>query len=848
MPDRHGIPGLLYALIQDLRHATRAMARQRLFAVLAVGSLGLGIGVNMAIHSLFHHAVLRPLPVAAPQQLVNLVASGPKPGMTSTNSSGWREAIFSYPMARDLQAAAARSSQFTGLAAHRGFPTNIALGDRTISGSGMLVSGNYFDVLGLQPALGRLLQGHDDAAAGAGRVAVLGWDYWRNVLGGDPGVLGRDIRVNGESLRIVGVAPQGFGGTTFGIAPQVFAPISLRWLLQPSMPKDEADRRSWWVYLFGRLAPGVDAAAARDALNGTYAALLRDVELPQQHGLDEAQQIAFGDSRLDLLPGARGQSNTARDLRMPLLLLQAAAALVLLVACLNLANLMLARAIARAPELALRASLGASRARLSRQLVAESLLLAVIGLLLAVPIANLTMHALVAALPNGDVFTGGLALRPATFAFSIILTLAALLVFGAMPALGAGSHAPAAALRGDSTQSTTSRPATRLRAGLVILQTALSMATLVIAGLFAQSLYHLDREPLGVQAGSIATLSIFPGRSGYPRERTGQLIEQLGERLAALPGVQSGAFAMVPLFSDDSWETGVRVEGVAPSAEGESSSFNAVGEDFFATLGIPLLAGRAFDRADVAGSPRVAIVSSGFAHRFGLGANPLGRRISLDGEGPFDIEVVGVVADSKAVNVRTDEPLRVYVPRRQQPQVTEATWYLRTHGDPAILLPAMRAAVAAVDPQLPVDRLQTLPATIAQNLAAERFLGTLAAAAAVLATALAALGLFGIVTYALSRRRRELGLRLALGAPPPRLVRMLLGQVGRLGAVGIVVGAGLALATGRLAQAMLFGVGGSDPLTMVVAALTLVAVGALATALPALRVRRIDPAVALRDE
>ena len=839
---------MLSAVVQDLRHAVRAMARQRLFAVLAVASLGLGIGVNMAIHALFHQALLKPLPVAAPQLLVNLVASGPKPGMTSTNSAGWREAIFSYPMARDLQAAATQSGMFSGVAAHRGFPTNIALGDRTVSGSGMLVSGNYFDVLGLQPALGRLLQVHDDGAAGAGRVAVLGWDYWHNVLGGDPDMIGRDIRINGESLRIVGVAPQGFSGTTFGIAPQVFAPISLRWLLQPTMPKDEADRRSWWVYLFGRLAPGVDAAPARDALNGPYVALLRDVELPQHRGLDEAKQAAFRDSRIDLLPGARGQSNTARDLRTPLLLLQAAAVLVLLVACLNLANLMLARAIARAPELALRVSLGASRARLSRQLLAESLVLAVIGLLLALPIADLGMLALVAVLPNGDVFAHGLALRPATFAFSVVLTLAALLVFGAMPALGAASRAPAAALRGDSTQATSSRPAARLRAGLVILQTALSMATLAIAGLFAQSLYHLDREPLGVEAESIATLSVFPGRSGYSRERTEQLIEQLGERLAALPGVQSGAYAMVPLFSDDSWETSVRVEGLASSADADASSFNAVDEGFFTTLGIPLLAGRAFDRADVVGSPRVAIVSAGFAERFGLGANPLGRRISLQGEGPFEIEIVGVVADSKAVNVRTDEPLRVYVPRRQQPTITEGTWYLRTGGDPAALLPSMRAAVAAVDPQLPVDRLQTLSATIAHNLAAERFLGTLAAAAAVLATALAALGLFGIVTYALSRRRRELGLRLALGAQPLRLARMLLGQVGRLGTIGILVGAGLAVVMGRFAQAMLFGVGGSDPLTLVVAATALLVVGALATALPALRVRRIDPAVALRDE
>ena len=836
------------AWFHDIRHALRVLSRQRLFSVLAITGLGIGLGLNMAIHSLFHQAVLKPLPASAPQQLVNLVASGPKNGSTSTNRAGAREAIFSYPMARDLQRAAADSETFTGLAAHRAFPTNIALGENTISGSGMLVSGNYFDVLGLRPALGRLLQAQDDTAAGAGRVAVLAWDYWRNALGGDPGVLDRDLRVNGESLRIVGVAPQGFAGTTFGVAPQVFVPISLRWLLQPGMPKDEDNRRSWWVYLFGRLAPGIAPAQARDALNLTYAALLRDVELPLQQGLDDATKAGFLGGRIALEAGARGQSNSAREMRTPLLLLQAAAGLVLLITCLNLANLLVARGIGRASELALRVSIGASRARIARQLLAESLVLAFGGLLLAVPVADLAMRALVAVLPSGEMFAGALALRPATFAFAAVLTLAALLLSGALPAFNAASLSPAPALRGDSTQATSSRGAVRLRGGLVILQTALSMATLAMAGLFAQSLYHLEHESLGVRAESIAGLSIFPGRSGYTTAQTNQLLDELGRRLATLPGVEAGSFSRVPLFSNDIWQSSVRVEGVASQPDGESPLYNAVDEGYFATLGVPLLAGRAFNEADAAGASRVAVVSRGFARRFGLEGDVLGRRISFSDDGPLDIEIVGIVADSKVSGVRADEPAQVYVPRRQEKRISDGSWYLRTRGDPAALLPAMRAAVAALDPQLPVHDLRTLPQTIARNLAVERFVGALAAAFAVLATALAALGLFGVVSYTLSRRRRELGLRLALGAAPLRLVRMLLAQVGRLGAVGVLLGIGLAVACGRLAQSLLFGVHGGDPLTLLLAVVALVAVGAAATAMPALRVRHMDPAAALRDE
>jgi predicted permease len=835
------------AWIHDTRHALRTLSRQPLFTAFAVLGLGFGIGVTLAIHSLFYQAVLRPLPAYAPQQIVNLVASGIKEGPTSTSRAGWRDAIFSYPKFRDLQQVATQSRAFTGIAAHRSFRTNVALGDRTMSGTGMLVSGNYFGTLGLAPAIGRLLQEADDEPAGASLVAVLAYDYWRNTLGGDPRVLDRDLRVNGLSLRIVGVAPQGFAGTTFGITPQVYVPIGLRWQLQPELPDDHADRRSWWVYLFGRLAPGVTAGQARDALNGPYAAMLRDIELPLQQGLDANRRMTFLAGRIALEPGLRGQSDLSHELRTPMLMLLASGGLILLVACLNLANLLVARGIGRNGDLALRASIGASRGRIARQVAAECFVLAAGGLLFAIPVAGLALRGLVSVLPDGAAFVAGLTVAPTTCAFAVLVTMAALLLFAVLPAWHAAALSPALALRGDLAQTTGSRGAMRLRAGLVILQTALSMAALALAGLFAQSLYKLGHEPLGVDAQSIASFTIHPGRSGYTAERAGRLFDQIDRDLAALPGVEATSYSQVQLFSNDIWQTNVLVDGEPPPAQAAPPIFNRVGEEYFRTLGIPLLAGRTFNRGDATGSPPVAIVSRGFARHFGLGANPLGRHFSFEGNGPSGIEIVGVVADSKVSGVRAEEPLQIYLPRRQDPSIAGGTWYVRTGGQPGALLASLQASVAALDPQLPVEDLHTLTDTIARNLAAERFVGALAVAFAAMATALAAMGLFGVVAYVLSRRRRELGVRLALGAAPLQLAGMLLAHIGRLGAIGLALGIVLAVIAGRLAQALLFGVQGSDPLTLVSAAVLLAAGGAAAMAAPALRIRRIDPAKVLRE-
>lgn len=834
-------------MLDDLRNAMRGLLKQPQFALVAVLSLGLGIGVNTAIFSLFHQAVLQPLPVYEPERLINLSAPGLKRGSTSNNNAGRRDAIFSYPMFRDLQTVPATQQALTGIAAHRSFQTNISLDGETVSGTGMLVSGNYFAVLGLAPAAGRLLIESDDAQIGTGRVAVLGHAYWSNALGGDLDVLGRSIQVNGEALEIVGVAPEGFEGTTFGTRPQVFVPISSRWLLQPHARADHDDRTSYWVYLFARMAPGIDAAQVRDALNVPYSALLREIELPL-HQLDEIEREQFLARRIEVESGERGQSSVSLGARTPMLLLQAAAFLVLLVACLNIANLLMARGAARAGEFAVRASIGASRGRLLRQLLVEAAVLALFGAALSLPLASAAIQGLLGYLPGGIGASLSARLDGIALLFAGGLAFLTVMMFGLFPSLQVASVSTISALRGDSANSTATRAAGRFRAALATSQVAFSMAALALAGLFTQSLVNLGRVELGMQVEQIASFSVSPGRSGYTAEGSAAVFDRLESEIAGLPGVRSVALSMVPLMSGSDWGTNVSVEGYEPGPETTDPFFNEVGEDYFATLGIPLLAGRSFSRLDSSGAARVAIINRGFAEHYGLGINPIGKRMATGRGDDLDIEIVGLVADSKYSRVKEDDPIQFFLPRRQNPEIGEMTVYVRSHGEPEQLLAGLAKVAAGIDPNLPLDNLRTMPQTIAHNLAVDRFVGSLAAAFAVLATALAALGLYGVLSYTLSQRRREIGLRMALGAAPRRLAGMLMAQVGRFAGVGMLLGLLVAVALGHAAQSLLFGLEGHDPLVLL-GAIAVLALVALATGwMPARRAAQMDPMLALRHD
>ena len=833
-------------LLSELRHAWRALLSKPGFTWIAVLTLALGIGANTAVYSIFEQIVTRPLPVPRAQELVNLTSPGPKRGSTSNNSAGPREAIFSYPMWRDLRE---QQSVFTGIAAHRSLSINLAFRGQTQAGDAMLVSPEYFSVLQLQPALGRLLNADDDLGMGEPRIAVLSHSYWMRQLGGASDVVNQTLRVNGELLTIVGVAHEGFEGTTIGTRPQVFVPLSLRWLLTSGAADDHDNRQSYWVYLFARLKPGFDLASAQQQMHSLYSRILDEVEAPLQQGMDAATLAEFKAKPLLLEPGARGQSSLSTNAATPIVLLLAVATLVLLVACMNVANLLLARASARAGEIAVRASIGASDRQLLRQQLIESLLLALMGAAVSIPIALLCLKGLLSAMPTNvaQVVSGGL--DTAALRYAILIALSTILIFGLFPAWQASRTEPMRALKSAATGSGGSRIATRFRAALATLQIACSMTSLVLAGLFIQSLHNLSQVELGMQVDSLATFEIAPGRNGYSRERTAAIFDELEEKLAALPGVSAVTTSMVPLLSGSNWGTNVSVEGYTPPDPSEASAlYNEVGQDFLRTLDIRLLAGRDFSAADGVDRPGVAIVNRRFAEYFGLGDEVIGKRMAVGAKEELDLEIIGLIEDTHYDSVRSEAPVQFLLPRRQNLAHRSMYFYVRSQQAPEYLLTTLPKVVAAVDQDLPIENLSTVRQEIRQNLVVEHFVGLLSSAFAILATLLAAIGVYGALSYTLSQRTREIGLRLALGAAPRQVLLSQLTQVARMFAIGGGIGLALALGLGQAAQSLLFGLEGTDPWVLTGATLVLASIALLAAWWPARRAAQVDPMVALRWE
>jgi predicted permease len=824
--------------------ALRTLVRAPLVTSVAVLSLALGIGANAAIFSLFDQMLLRPLQVAEPERLVNLSAPGPKPGSQSSNNAGRSEDIFSYPMFRDLER---QQRVLTGLAAHRSFSANLAFRSQTLSGEGMLVSGSYFPVLGVRPALGRLLTPEDDAAPGAGMLAVLSHDFWRTRFDESAAVVGESLVVNGQSLTIVGVAPPGFAGTTLGSRPQVFVPISLREALTPGW-KVFDNRRAYWAYLFGRLKPGVSLEQAQAALDGAYGAIVREVEAPLQTGMSDETLARFKAKKLELAPGARGQSSIHREARAPLLLLFGVTGLVLAIACANVANLLLARGAARAGEMAVRLSIGATRRQLVGQLLAESCLLGLLGGAAGLLTAWWSLKLIVSMLPADPATVMRPEISGTVLAFTALLAVGTGLAFGLFPALDATRLELATTLKGQAGQPGGSRAAARFRSGLATTQIALSMTLLVSAGLFTRSLANVSRVDLGLKTEGLATFAVSPELSGYAPEQSRAFFERLEEELGALPGVTGVAGSMVPLVAGNNWGNSVSVEGFEAGPDTDThSSFNQVGPGFFRTMAIPLLRGREFTRADALGAPKVAIVNEAFARKFNLGLDPVGRRMAT-GRGELDIEIVGLARDARYSEVKDAPPPQYFVPYRQDDKIGSLTFYVRGALDPEALLAPVGAVVARLDSRLPIENLRTFETQVRENVFVDRLISTLCAAFAALATLLAAVGLYGVLAYTVAQRTREIGVRMALGADASRVRGMLLAQVGRMTLAGGVLGLIAALALGRAARALLYGVESHDPLVLTGAALALAAVALGAGLVPAQRAARVDPMTALRYE
>jgi predicted permease len=831
----------------SLKLAFRTLFKTPFVTAIAVLSLALGIGANAAIFSLFDQILIRSLPVQEPGRLVNLSAPGPKHGSQSCNSSGDCEEVFSYPMLRDLQEA--ELGTFAGIAAHRIFGANLAHARQTISGEGSLVSGSYFPVLGLQPALGRLLGPGDDQRIGGDFVAVLGHDYWENQLGADPGVLNTVLTVNGQPMTIVGVAPEGFRGTTMGADPDVFVPITMRGLMQPGLQGFD-NRRAYWIYLFARLAPGATLEAAHSEVNALYGGIINEVEAPLQEGMSDETMARFRAKEIGVAPGPRGQSNMNREAKTPLTLLLCVTGIVLLITCANIANLLLARGAHRSQEMAIRGSLGAGRRQLLAQLLTESLLLAGIGGAASLLVASWTLGIVGSFMPPEAAGIIALELSPSVILFSAILALGTGFLFGLYPALHSTRPDLVTALKDSSGQPSGARSASRFRSSLVTAQIALSMALLVGAGLFAKSLLKVSRIDLGMETQNVVAFGVSPELNGYEPEQSMALFTQAEAELAAVPGVTGVTAAMIPVLSGSNWGTDVRVAGYECGPDIDCNGrFNIVGPGFFSTLGMPLVAGREFTEGDVEGAPEVVVINEAFARKFNLDPRgAVGQFMSENGQEELNLQIIGVVQDAKYAEVKQEIQPLFFRPYRQSEGVGAITFYLRTGVDPAPVLRAVPRVLGGIDPNLPVEDLKTLDQQARESVFLDRMISTLTAAFALLATLLAAIGLYGVLAYTVAQRTREIGLRMALGAAGGKVRGMVLKQVGVMVLIGGAVGLAGALALGRGAQSLLFEMEGSDPLVFSVSAVLLAVVALGAGYVPARRASRVDPMKALRYE
>src|SRR4051812_24829242 len=865
-------------IVRDLRYAFRGLARSPLFTSVALLSIALGIGTNTAIFTLVDEVLLRRLPVKSPDQLVLFNGARNHYG---SNSGG---NMLSYPMYEDFRdnfverdAPAAQATLprvslpvakgapartiFSGMFARRPIAMNVGVGGQTERVPGELVSGTYFQVLGVGAAVGRVITPEDDKR-GDGPVAVLSYDYWRTRFGADPKVVGQAITVNNNKLTIIGVSQAGFDGVDIGYVPSIRVPVLMKAQMTPNWD-DVDNRRSRWVNVFGRLKPGVTREQAKAALQPYFHALLeQEVLEPAFSGTTSYTREEFLKGQVDLLDAAQGRSPIRQQLSQPLWLLLAIVGGVLLIACANVASLLIARATSRQKEIAVRLALGASRGRIVGQLLVESVLLAGIGGILGLAIAAWTTRFLLGFLPVSDtphVISGSIDSR--VLVFNFVLSLATGLIFGLVPALRSTRPSLAPTLKDTVGAVVGGGGSVRLRRGLVIAQVTVSVLLLIGAGLFIRSLRNLRTLDLGLKTENLIAFNLSPTLNGYTPLRSKQFEKQVFERVGALPGVTGAAFAQMGLLEGNEWDSSMSVEGYeAKPGESMNPYCNAVSPGYFKTLSIRLIAGRDFDDRDVRFDPadpkaqlpsyKVAIVNESFAKHYFGDRSPLGRHIGF-GSNPgtkTPIEIVGVVKDSKYTGVRDEIPRQLFFAFMENDSAGGAVMYVRTTSQPDAAFGAIRQIVRQLDSNVPIYNLRTMEHQMDVSLLNDRLIATLSAAFGILATLLAVIGLYGVMAYTVARRTREIGVRMALGAVPADVIWLVMREVLVLVGSGLGLGLVASWALGRYVGSQLYGVGGSDPVTIAAACLLLSTVAALAGYVPARRATRVNPTLALRYE
>ncbi len=830
---------------QDLKLALRVFWKSPGFAAIVILTLALGSGANTAIFTLLDQVMLRALPVERAERLVVLHAPGPFSGWSEVNSDTVMP--MSHPMFEGLRD---KTKAFAGVLAHAPTSVHLTLSGGTERVNGDLVSGGFFQVLGLRAAHGRLFTPDDDRVPSGHPVVVLGHGLFERSFGGDASAVGRTVSINNHPMTIVGIAPLHFNGVEVGSAVDIYVPLAMQQELQPTWGKRLSDWRSRWLTPMARLEDGVSRAEASAAANLVYAQLLQEDWAHIQGGSDSFKERFFKKT-LSLLPGGRGTSGLRDQSGTPLLVLMGMVGLVLLIACANVASLLLTRAASRQKETAVRLALGASRMRLVRLQLVESVMLSLAGGLVGLQLAYWVGEALIRALPYDDA-TRTLSAAPdlRVGLFTLALAVVTGVGFGLVPALRASQSDLAPTLKGEAAAVVGGSGHFRLRRGLVVAQVALSLLLLIGAGLFTRSLMNLRGLDPGFEPDRLFAFDVDPSRSGQGFEQRVATLRRIQEELAAEPGVASASAAAVTLMSNSNSSSTVRVDGYeAKEGEDMNPNFNYVAPGFFETLGLPLVAGRDLTETDVLGAPQVAVVNEVFAAYFFKKQNPVGRRFGIGRRGGgYPIEIVGIVRDGKAASLRDKQRRFVYVPYPQEESIGGLTYYVRSSVESDAFAARLRAAVGRVDPTLPVSELKTMRAQIGESLFVERMVAGLSAAFGLLATVLAAIGLYGVMSYAVAMRTREIGLRVALGADGRSVLLLVLREVAILAALGIAIGLPGGYGLGKVIESQLFGLNARDPLTFFVATLALVATAFVAGLIPALRAARVDAMTALRYE
>ena len=830
----------------DLRFGLRTLRPSPVFTAVAVLSLALGIGANTSIFSLLSQVMFRLLPVAEPERLVVFHTEGQREG---TSSSDNHEAVFSYPMYRDLRN---RSQVFEGVIARSSAPVSFSSGGQTERARAELVSGNFFEVLGVRAVLGRVFTPEDDHLPGAHPVIVLSHGYWKRRFGGSPSMLNQKVNVNGHPMVVIGIAPQDFHGVLGGDTPDLLVPIMMKRETTPGWDGFD-DRQYRWLSIFARLKPGVSVRQAEAAMQVVYrAASEEDIAQMKHHHFDQRDRERYLSQKLELPRAAQGINPLRDDWETPLVALMAMVGLVLLIACSNVANLMLARANGRQKEIAIRLAIGAGRGAIVRQLVVESLVIALAGGALGLIVTDWTTAALLGLLPD-DATGGWLAasLDWRTLGFCAALAIGTGLLFGLARAIASTRPDLAPALKEQSGNAAAGGAQSWFRKIFIVAQVALSLMLLVGAGLFGRSLFNLMTEDPGFRTEKLLRFSVDPGLNGYDIGRGRAFFTELQLRMAALPAVRSVGGANIGPFGHGRQSNNITVEGYRAKQDEEvGASVDAFTPGYFRTMGIPLLAGREFTERDTAGAPKVATVNQAFAKRYASAGNLLGKHLAFGGGDKVKLEweIVGVVRDSKYAGLREQPEPFIYIPNAQEDKLQRMTFFVRALHDQSNLGPEIRTLVRNMDANLPVFDMNLMEVQIADSIYRDRLIAILASAFGALATLLAAIGLYGVVAFNVARRTAEMGLRMALGALPGDVLALVMKEVGLLVAAGAAIGLAAATVLSRFIESQLFGMKAADPLIFSAATVVLALAAGLAGYIPARRAARIDPIKALRYE